>query len=235
VTPPGDGRGRLFSVLRSISEQPDGDIATMVCDAAASHLRVPATALTVAVDGRLVPVAATEPATSVEALLLELQEGPSYDAHLGGGPVAAPDLAQGDRWVRFTPAVTRLGFGAAFAFPVRAGEVPLGTFNLYRTVPGPLTAETHANALVFASAAVGALGATDEPEEPADGPGRRTDDVDIAWPEIQQAVGMVSVQLGAGLDEALLALEVHAASTGRPLAEVARDVVERRLRLGEAP
>ena len=42
---------------------------------------------------------------------------------------------------------------------------------------------------------------------------------------------MVSVQLGVGLAEALVRLRAHAYAGDRPLADVAADVVARRLRL----
>jgi hypothetical protein len=41
---------------------------------------------------------------------------------------------------------------------------------------------------------------------------------------------MVAVQLGVGVDEALLRLRAHAFITDRLVADVARDVVTRRLR-----
>jgi hypothetical protein len=42
---------------------------------------------------------------------------------------------------------------------------------------------------------------------------------------------MVSVQLGVSVAEASVRLRAHAFAQGRPLAELARDVVARRLRL----
>lgn len=48
---------------------------------------------------------------------------------------------------------------------------------------------------------------------------------------IHQATGMVSAHLAVPLPQALLRLRAHAYSSGRPLTEVAKDIVERRLRL----
>jgi len=50
------------------------------------------------------------------------------------------------------------------------------------------------------------------------------------WVEVHQATGMVSVQLGSDLTVAFLRLRAHAYLTGRRLSQVAREVVERRLR-----
>ena len=51
--------------------------------------------------------------------------------------------------------------------------------------------------------------------------------------EVHQATGMVSVQLGVSLAEALVRLRAHAWAEDRLLADVAADVVARRLRFGE--
>ena len=50
--------------------------------------------------------------------------------------------------------------------------------------------------------------------------------------EVHQACGMVSEQLEIGLTEAAVRLRAHAYAEDCPLAEVAREVVARRLRLG---
>ncbi len=44
---------------------------------------------------------------------------------------------------------------------------------------------------------------------------------------------MISVQLGVNLAEALVRLRAHAYADGRPIAEVAADVVTRRLRFDD--
>jgi len=47
--------------------------------------------------------------------------------------------------------------------------------------------------------------------------------------EIHQAVGMISVQLGVSLTDALVALRARAYAEGRTIAQVAADVIARRL------
>jgi hypothetical protein len=49
--------------------------------------------------------------------------------------------------------------------------------------------------------------------------------------ELFQAQGMVTVQLGVPLADALARIRARAYSDNRPLREVARDIVTRRLRL----
>jgi hypothetical protein len=51
-----------------------------------------------------------------------------------------------------------------------------------------------------------------------------------------QAQGMVTVQLGVTLADALARIRARAYSDNRPLREIARDIVARRLRLdGDTP
>jgi hypothetical protein len=47
--------------------------------------------------------------------------------------------------------------------------------------------------------------------------------------EVHQATGMVLAQLGINAADAALLLRAHAYSSGRSVAEVANDIVERRL------
>ncbi|MFF1674722.1 ANTAR domain-containing protein [Streptomyces sp. NPDC058256] len=55
--------------------------------------------------------------------------------------------------------------------------------------------------------------------------------------EIDQATGMLTVQLGVGIEEAFVRLRAHAYAHERRLADVAADLVARRLRfsLGADP
>jgi steroid delta-isomerase-like uncharacterized protein len=67
--------------------------------------------------------------------------------------------------------------------------------------------------------------------DPPMGVGGDPDAIAGQWAVIHQATGMVSVQLDVGMAIALVCLRSHASAAGRPLADVAADVVARRLRL----
>jgi hypothetical protein len=58
-------------------------------------------------------------------------------------------------------------------------------------------------------------------------------DVGAHRAEVHQASGMLAVQLGIGVAEALVRLRAHAYASDRPVAAVADDIVGRRLRLGD--
>ena len=99
----------------------------------------------------------------VSALIEELQytlgEGPCVDAYEQRPPVLEPDLAASaaTRWLAFTPPAVEAGVRAVFGFPIQVGAVRLGALNLYRDRPGDLSDDQHADALVMADVAARAV------------------------------------------------------------------------------
>ena len=169
----------------------------------------------------------------IEELQYTLGEGPCVDAYQQDKVVAEPDLADPvtRRWPAFTPPALQAGVRAIFGFPLRIGTVHLGALNLYRDLPGPLTGDQHADALVVADVAARWV-----LEAQAGAP------VDVVAEELEvgadfhfavhNAAGIVSVQEGISVTEALIRLRAFAFSSDRLLADVAQDVISRRLRLG---
>lgn len=171
----------------------------------------------------------------VSALVEELQfllgEGPCVDAYRDDRPVLEPDLAAPAevRWVAFTPAALEAGVRAIFGFPLQVGVVRLGALNLYRDRLGPLSDDQHADALVMAGVAARAVLVM----QAGAPPGALAAELEAGGNLqliVHQAAGMAAAQLGGGVGEALVRLRAYAFAENRLLAEVARDVVERRLR-----
>jgi hypothetical protein len=173
-------------------------------------------------------------------LQLTLGEGPCTDASVSGGPVLASDLGEREaagRWPVFTPAARQAGAGAIFAFPLRIGAIRAGIMGLYRERPGPLTAAQLGDALIFADTAILLLldsqaRAGSLPAGPGPGPPL---DLTLHRAEIDQATGMLTEQLGVGITEAFVRLRAYAYAHDRRLADVARAIVARRLRLHPDP
>jgi hypothetical protein len=170
----------------------------------------------------------------LDDLQFTLGEGPGVDAAASGELVLEPDLAAVpvQRWPVFTPAAVELGVRAVFAVPLQIGAICVGVLLAQRDTPGTLVGDLPADLLAFAGAAtealLGAAGAGPEPQWIAEQPaGYRA--------EVHQAAGMISVQLGVGQGEALIRLRAYAFSHRRALAEVAADVVARRMRFDEIP
>jgi hypothetical protein len=169
----------------------------------------------------------------IEELQYTLGEGPCVDAYQHGKVVAEPDLAEPveRRWPAFTPPAVRAGVRAVFGFPLRAGTVRLGALNLYRDWPGPLSGDQHADALVVADVAARWVLEAQAGAPPGAVAEELEAGADFHF-AVHNAAGMVSVQEGISVTEALIRLRAFAFSSDRLLADVADDVIARRLRLG---
>lgn len=177
----------------------------------------------------------TSNATSavIEDLQYTLGEGPCVDAYRQHRPIAEPDLADPvtPRWLAFTPPAVAAGARAVFGFPLDVGGARLGALNLYRDRPGPLTADQHADALVLAEAAAQLV--IDMQADAA--PGSLGQELEVGSNfqfVVHQAAGMVAVQLDVSVTDALVRLRAYAFRNGRLVSDVAKDVVELRLRFG---
>jgi hypothetical protein len=163
---------------------------------------------------------------------LTLGEGPCHDVLTSARPVVAADLGDDEsgRWPAFTPAAERLGAGAVFAFPLIVGMIRAGVLGLYRSSAGPLPDGTLGDLLILADAATVMLlgGAEDGDGDGLDG---QAPDLALHRAEIDQATGMLTVPLGVQAAAAFARLRAYAYSRDRRLADVAGDIVARRLRL----
>jgi len=159
-----------------------------------------------------------------------LGEGPCIDAYDLECPVIEPDLANPEtvRWPAFSPVLLRAGARAVFGFPLRIGAVRLGALGLYRDTPGPLTDDQHADALVVADVATRAVLALQANASPSELATEIETGANLRF-VVHQACGMVAVQLSVSLTEALIRLRAYSFANDRPIAEIAKDVVARRL------
>lgn len=170
-----------------------------------------------------------------EELQFTLGEGPGPDAAHAGIPVLEPDLdrVRPERWPALLPAARQLGVDGVCCFPLGLGAVRLGMFTLLCDGRGGLDERQLADANTLAAALTAAL---------LDGrrPAGRGADQGLPWPAdglhravVHQATGMISVQLGIPLAEALVRLRAFAYGSDRLVGDVAEDVVARRLRFDD--
>lgn len=173
----------------------------------------------------------------VEQLQFLLGEGPCRDAYRTAEVIQAADLtatAWRERWPAFAPAVVQAGVRAVFALPLRVGATGLGVLDLYRDTPGELTGQMLADAQVLADTVVELLLADAVTSHDGDPPRGGTEgDHLLRRAAVHQATGMVSVQAGLSVEDALARLRAHAFATDRDMDEVAADVVARRLRFDD--
>jgi hypothetical protein len=173
----------------------------------------------------------------IAELQLTIGEGPSLDASASGGPVLTSDLADresGSRWPAFAPAACQAGAAAVFAFPLAVGAIRAGVLGLYRDRPGPLSDFQLGDALVFADTATLLLLDAQDRAAAADLGGQLAGPVSRRA-EIDQATGMLTEQLGVNITDAFTRLRAYAYVNDLRLADVARDIVARRLRLPPDP
>jgi hypothetical protein len=204
--------------------------AADVCAAVVPGVQITGAWLSAALDvqaGHLMRVT-DEVGRQLADLQLTLGEGPVFDASASSGPVLASDLADGEwgtRWPAFTPAASKAGAAAVFAFPLVVGAIRAGVLGLYRDRPGPLSDFQLGDALVFADTATMLL--LDAHDQPAG--------LALYRAEIDQATGMLTEQLGVSITDAFVRLRTYAYVNDIQLADVARDIVARRLRLVPDP
>jgi hypothetical protein len=219
-----------------------GDSVTLAhaCAAAVSGIGVDGAGVTLMISTTVrETVLATDPvAGELEEWQLSFGQGPCVDAFAAGGPVLVGDLDHKgylERWPVFTPAARGSGARAVFALPLRIGAIRLGVLDLYRATPGPLSQPELADALAYADA-VGTLvldSARGGPDDaPPDWP---RDDPTVNQAEVHQATGMIVAQLSVTAEEAFARLRAHAYAHDRRLGDVAREVIQRRLRFDADP
>jgi hypothetical protein len=227
---------RLRRIVQRLAKVRDGDAAeatTRLCVMCAEITEMSGAGIMLMTRDR--PQGSVCTTNEVSALIEELQytlgEGPCVDAYRAQHPVSEPDLAApaSVRWVSFAPPALEAGARAVFGFPVAVGTIVLGALNLYRDRPGELTVDQHADALVLADVAGRAIIGMQADAEPGDLGADLETGTNFRF-VVHQAAGMVAVQLGAPVDEALIRLRAYAFSQNRLVADVARDVVNRRLR-----
>ncbi|GAA1367048.1 ANTAR domain-containing protein [Streptomyces beijiangensis] len=185
-----------------------------------------------ATESGLEPVAcSSDTARSFEDAQFTLGEGPGVNAARTGTVVCVGDLTneRPDRWPLLLRELMGLRVRSVFCFPMALGAIRIGVLSATRHTASRFTPEQMDDSLALAAALTTRYLATmDEVPDHADA---------LDFPEslehavIHQATGMVSVQLELPLSQALLRLRAHAYSTGRPITDMAHDIVNRRLRL----
>lgn len=160
---------------------------------------------------------------------LILGEGPGIDAHLGGQAVHVGEISGSTaQWPEYVRVAVQAGVHAVDAFPLKVGAARFGVLLLYRTSPGFLPEA--ANAMAYAVAEAVTLVIIDlQADAPVGGLAGALEDGADFRAVVHQATGVVAMQLGCGLDEALVRLRAMAYVADRSLSELAADVVAGRL------
>jgi hypothetical protein len=202
-------------------------LAERLCEASRLILNVDAAAITVRNDSssRITLATTNEVAARLEDLQDVLGEGPCRDAFETGTTVrAALDGEADQRWPEFARAArAATGPVRIHCFAMRPGEQVFGTLSLYLEKT-PRIAESDETAQFIADAIGAAL-----LRDPTAGEGINDAGAWSSRAGIHQATGMVIAQLRVSPDDALAILRAHAYAHDTTLAEIAEQVVDRRL------
>lgn len=162
-------------------------------------------------------------------LELVLAEGPETDAFGGTGPVLVAGPALVSRWPMYGPAVAELGVQAVSAAPLGSGRATFGAVCAFgcATACQPAEPQRMATATTLMADVLTGILLTESDNFPAgDGLGilEIFSDSDLQLP-IHQAVGAISAQGGYSIADAGALLAARAFADGRPVSEVARQVL----------
>jgi GAF domain-containing protein len=162
----------------------------------------------------------------LELLELQNREGPCLDAFHTGEPMVNVDLGgAADRWPRFAPQATAIGYRSVHAFPLRLREQVIGALNIFGGVRGRQLSESEVP-IIQALADVAAIGLLQERAI------RRgevlTEQLQGALNSrivIEQAKGAVAQARGITVDQAFILIREYARSHNRPLTDVVQVIV----------
>ena len=215
------------------------EAADRLCRACVTLLAVDAAAISLVFDGaNAATLGSSGPLARIyDELQFTLGEGPCLDSVAHRAPVLVVDLANPNdaRWPAYGPAMLAHQIRGVFAMPVLVAGEYVGALDLFCAEPGRLRTEQLAGAV--AAAELAAIPVLDLMN--ADLQAAVSDPNSDAWAElnalsraeVSQATGMVMAQLGIDAAEALVRLRAHAYATDRGAIDVARDILDRRLRL----
>ncbi|WP_326954260.1 GAF and ANTAR domain-containing protein [Amycolatopsis sp. NBC_01286] len=229
-------RAGVLAALREHGSGSGVDVVGRVCRACVRLLPVDGAAVSVTVDAghREVVYASDAVSAALAELQFSLGEGPCFEAYAVGGPVLVPDLAAGlpPAWPTFAAEAGTHPVAALFTFPVQIGAVRVATLDTYRTTPGSLLPGELSTALQVADVAALALsGLQAGGDRWLDGDGRWMAGAGMRYREVHQATGMLIAYFDLSASAALARLRSYAFGHGRPLLDVAADVVTGRLGL----
>jgi len=215
------------------------DAADRLCEACVLLLDIDAAAISLVFDGAASGTLGSsgEHAVRYDELQFTLGEGPCLESVARKTPVLIADLADPDdtRWPVYGPAMLAHLIRGVFAMPLLVAGEHIGALDLFRAQPGLL--EEHYLAGAIAAAELATVPLLDLMN--GDLQAAVNDPVSNTWTElhalsraeVSQATGMLVAQLDVEPAEALVRLRAHAYATGRTSTDVARDILDRRLKL----
>ncbi len=225
-------------LLAAVDGRRGVEAADRLCEACVIILDVDEAAISLVFDGANSGTLGSSGAAArmYDELQFTLGEGPCLDSVTRRIPILVVDLADpGEaRWPAYGPAMLAHQIRGVYAIPVVVAGEYIGALDLFRARPGELLGEDLAGAVAAAELAgvplldlmVGDLqAAVADPNSNA-----WAELSTLSRAEVSQATGMLVAQLEIEPAEALIRLRGHAYATGRSATDVARDILDLRLK-----
>jgi hypothetical protein len=162
----------------------------------------------------------------VAELEFTLGQGPATDTMSSGHATAVDDLTSrvsGHRWPLYAPEAADAGVRAVQAYPILLEQLSLGCVGFFSDGPTHFSTDQHRQALALTELIGLAL------VHPSSGPGIGS----RLRMSVHQAAGMVMVQTGCSIGDALVLLRATAFTEDVKLTDLAADVVDGRRRFGK--
>lgn len=182
--------------------------------------------------GELDLIASTSEASRlVEVMQLSADAGPCIESFSTGTVVSVPDITHTpDAWRLFREKAIEQGFAAVDAIPMRLRETTIGTLNLLRAEPGPLSENDRVAAQAFADVAtIGILHERTLAE--SEQIRQQLQNALNSRIVIEQAKGVIAHTHGIPIDDAFTVLRAYARSHQQGISTVAQAVVDRTVEL----
>jgi GAF domain len=228
---------RLLGLVQAGQVDRSLPVAVRICLACPDALAIDGAGLSLVTASSHRSVGASDDvAEAIENAQASFHEGPCLEAIETRHPAFESDLASSAarrRWPMFSTAVLELGARAVYGFPLIVDREPIGALDIYSRVSRPLSSTEVDDALILADMAALAVRTSQESGKPDDIQQLSTEP-EQGWAHlavVHHASGMTAVQLGISVDEAMLRLRAFAFASERSVADVAGDIVNRRLRL----
>ncbi|MFY0408049.1 GAF and ANTAR domain-containing protein [Solicola sp. PLA-1-18] len=205
-----------------------------LCDAVVPAVAVSTATVSVLTDLGLMLVAHGGPDAGPALVDREVAagEGPGIEACRRDRPVLVSDLLGGAeaRWPGLAMGLDRDDVRAVFAFPLQVGAARLGVLEMTRPEPVALGADQTRTALAFAEVATEIL-LDVEADRGGIGPSDHASRAVGQRAEVYQAQGLVMVDLGVDLTEAMLRMRSYALTHRIDLDELALQILAGTVRL----
>ncbi|MCH9728948.1 MAG: GAF and ANTAR domain-containing protein [Actinomycetia bacterium] len=226
-------------LLAAVDGRRGVDAADRLCEACVTLLDMDAAAISLVFDGVNSGTLGSSGAHAriYDELQFTLGEGPCLESITRRAPVLVTDLANPTdrRWPIYSPAMLDLEIRGVYAMPVVVAGEYVGAMDFFRALPRQLVGVQLSGAVVAAElAGIPLLDLLDADLQDAvaqPGSNAWTELNALSRVEVSQATGMLVAQLQIEPTVALIRLRAHAYATGRAATDVARDVLEHRLKL----